>query len=764
MALRYLSILFCVIFIVLASCSSTKSLQEGEKLYTGATVKMSGSNLPARQRKVLRSDLQGLTRPKPNTRVLGIPIKLYIYNAFGKKKPKSFLGKLREKYGQPPVLLSSVNLEQNTIILQNHLENKGFFRAKVTGDTIVKKKKGSAVYKVETGDQYTIANIRFPDDSSALAATIAETAKGSLLKKGDAFDLDVIKGERTRIDALVKEQGYYFFSPDYLLAQVDSTNSNNNTVDMRMIIKPETPEKAKQAYRINNVYIYSGYNLNAANADTNKANAKLYNGYYVVDPRDRFKPKMFSQAMQFQPGDLYNRTDHNQTLNRLINLNEFRYVNNRFEPVSDSAKLDAYYYLTPLQKKSLRAEVTATNKSNELNGWQFRVNYRNRNRFRAGEQMNIAAYIGSEVQFGGKFKGYNTYRSGAELNFTIPRFVVPFFQLNTKGGFVPRTNIQLGYDLINRRKLYTINSYRGGWGYIWRESQTKQHEFYPISINYVQPINISQEFLDSMQKPQYRYLRRVVDSQFVIGSTYQYNYNQSAAGFQRINSFYFNGLVDVSGNIAGLITGADLSKGEVQRIFGARFNQYIKLEADGRYYRQIGAKSTWANRLIIGFGNPYGNSRELPYIKQFASGGSNSIRAFRSGSLGPGTFKDTTETFYPDQTGDIKLELNTEFRPHLYGPIYGAVFVDAGNVWLKNASDSTRPGGKFTKDFLKQLAVGAGVGLRVDITLFVIRLDVAVPLVKPWESPSSQFKNIDFGDAKYRQENIIFNLAIGYPF
>ncbi|HUP12235.1 MAG TPA: BamA/TamA family outer membrane protein [Niastella sp.] len=763
MAFRQRSIFLWIVFIFVASCSSTKSLPEGEKLYTGAAVKMKGSELPARQRKVLKTDLQGLTRPKPNSKVLGLPIKLYIYNSFAKKKPKSFWGKLRTKYGQPPVLLSSVDLEQNVKILQNHLENKGFFRAQVTGDSIVKKKKGSVTYHVAAGNQYTINNLLFPSDSSALGAAIAATTKESLLKKGEPYDLDLIKGERTRIDAAIKEKGYYYFGPDYLLMQVDSI-SNNNTVDMRLILKPETPDEATHAYRINNTYIYSGYNLTSANLDTSKASAKVYEGYTVIDRRNRFKPKMFAQIMRFSPGDLYNRTDHNLTLSRLINLNEFRYVKNRFEAVPDSAKLDVYYYLTPLPKQALRAEITATNKNSGFNGSQLTLSYRNRNKFRGGEQLSMSAYLGSEIGVGSNYRGYNTYRSGGEIAFSIPRFVIPFFSVNTKGGYVPRTAIQLGYDVINRRKLYTLNSYHAGLGYIWRESLTKQHEFFPISINYTQPLNITKQFTDSIGR--YPYLRHVVDSQFIIGSTYQYNYNQLAGATQHINSIYFNGLVDLSGNIAGLISGSNKSNGkEEARILGARFNQYIKLEADARFYRRIGTKSTWANRVLVGYGNPYGNSRELPYITQYFAGGTNSVRAFRARTLGPGTFRETEidstkKGFYPDQTGDIRLEFNTEFRPHLYGPIYGAVFIDAGNIWLKN-SDTARVGAKFSKDFIKELAVGAGVGLRVDITLFVIRLDVAMPLRKPWDVPPSQLRNLD---KDYRKENVVFNLAIGYPF
>jgi outer membrane protein assembly factor BamA len=429
--------------------------------------------------------------------------------------------------------------------------------------------------------------------------------------------------------------------------------------------------------------------------------------------------------------------------------------------VTDSAKLDAYYYLTPLPKQSLRGEVNATTKSNNLNGTQLSVSWSNRNRFRAGERLSISAYVGSEVQFGGAWKGYNTYRSGAEASITVPRFFVPFgSNLNTRGGYVPRTNIKIGYDLLNRRKLYTLNSYRGAFGFLWKESIQKQHEFYPISINYVQPLNVTQKYYDSTLK--YPYLRRIIDSQFIIGSTYQYTMNQITNGLLKPNSFYFNGLIDMSGFLAGLVTSRGVN--DQKRIMNAVFDQYIKLEADFRYYRKLGLKSAWANRIITGYGKPYGNSKQLPYVKQFFIGGNNSLRAFRSRTIGPGTYPLlSTNGFFPDQTGDIKLEINTEFRPHISGPLYGAVFIDAGNIWLAN-EDPDRPGAKFTKNFLKELAIGTGVGIRFDITLFVIRFDVGIPIKEPWKENPWLLSQIRLGKAEWRRENIMYNIAIGYPF
>jgi outer membrane protein insertion porin family len=745
-------------------CSNTRHLPENDQLYVGATVTVNGKDITVREKKTLRADLTGLTRPKPNSKILGMRVKLSIYNLFHNKSPNSFFGKLRDKYGEPPVLLSQVDLPKNIQILQNHLENKGFFQAKVTGDTVVRRRKATAKYTAEPNNQYTIRTITYPADSSDLGMAINATAAKSLLKPGKPFDLDVIKAERTRIDALLKEKGFYFFSPENILMRTDSTVGDNQ-VNMYVVVKPETPLQATRIYHINDVYIYSGYSLNTAQMDTVKAGSEFYNGYYIIDRNQRFKPYLFEETMQFEPGSVYNRTAHNQTLNRLINLNLFKFVKNRFEVAkTDTPKLDAYYYLTPLPGKSLRGEVTAINRSNNLNGYQFNVSWLNRNIFRSGAQLNVRAYLGSDIQFSGALKGYNTYRTGAEAAVAIPRFVVPFMTLRKKGPYAPRTNIRFSYDILNRSGLYTLNSYNIEYGYSWKENMQKQHELFPISVTYVQPLDVTTNYKtlsDSIPG-----LDRAIEQQFILGSYYQYNFNQLASDFQPMNAFYFNGIIDLSGNIAGLITGANIKKGDTAKIRDVPFSQYTKIELDGRYYRRIGLKSTWANRIVVGVGIPYGNSTQIPYVKQFFVGGNNSLRGFRSRSVGPGTYAIfANENIIPDQTGDIKLEANTEFRPHISGPLYGAVFLDAGNIWLYNDSSYThKPGSQFSSKFLSELAIDAGVGIRLDITIFVIRLDVAIPLRKPWLQNPWVINQINMGEQLWRRDNIIYNLAIGYPF
>jgi outer membrane protein insertion porin family len=753
-----------IVFFLVTGCSNTRHLPEGEKLYVGANVVVDGADR-IREKRVLQTDLEGLTRPRPNSKLLGVRLKLSIYNLFRNKKENSFFGRIRDRNGEPPVLLSQVDIEQNITNLQNHLVNKGYFRSKVTGDTIIRGRKARARYHADAGDQYKINLVQFPSDSSALSLVMRQSFDKTLLKKDKPFDLDVIRAERLRIDAFLKERGFYYFSPDFILVKTDST-IGNHLVNLFVTVKHDVPTIAREVFRIKDVFIYSNYSLNTAESDTNKVFGQFYKGYYVIDRDKLFKPQMFTEAMKFNAGDIYNRTDHNLTLSRLVNLNVFKFVKNRFElnTTTDSAFLDAYYYLTPLPKKTLKAEITTITRSNNLNGSLISFSWSNRNTFRGGEHLRLSAYVGTDVQFSGALKGYNTYRSGAEIGLAVPRFWVPFASFRNRGGYVPRTNMELGYDIFHRISLYTLNSFRAAYGYTWKESVRKQHELYPVSITYAQPLNVTATY-DSLIH-QDTLLARSIEKQFILGSTYQFNYNQLTSEIQPANAWYFNFLADLSGNIAGLLSGANVKAGKEVTIRKVPFAQYVKFEVDGRFYRKVGLYSTWANRVIVGLGIPYGNSLQIPFIKQFFIGGNNSLRGFRSRSVGPGTYRyPFNSNFLPDETGDIKFEFNTEFRPRINGPLYGALFLDAGNIWLFNDSNYThKPGSQFTSKFLSELAVDVGVGLRFDITLFVIRFDVGFPIRKPWEQNPWVMNQVQIHNTQWRRENIVYNLGIGYPF
>ncbi len=751
---------------VLTSCNLTKFVPEGDALYTGATIQVKDSTLPKKEKKVVKAQTEGLPRPKPNVKFLGIPFKLVLYNLGGNPEKGGFIRKFFRKAGEPPVLLSSVRLGYNVDVLRNFQENVGYFHARATGDTIVKKKKGHAYYTLTPGHAYTIRDITFEVDSSALGQAISKTKEGTFLKPKDHFNLEVIKGERERIDSKLKEEGYYFFNPDLLILDADSTVGNDE-VNMYLKVKENTPPIAKKPYIIDEVYIYPNFRVGGAQTDTSKKNSNPYKGYNITDPQNRFRPSLFPRILRFDSGSVYNRTDHNLSLSRLINLDVFKFVKNRFEvsenKEADTGRLNAFYYLTPLPKKSIKAEIGGNTKSNNYVGSLLKLTFRNRNTFRAAEHLDIYANVGSEVQYGGLQKGYNTFRLGGGVKFTIPRFVVPFFQFNTSNAFVPRTSIDLSYDILNRRKLYTLNSFKAELGYSWKPNLQVEQQFNPISLNYVRAINVTDKYRDSiLQDP---LLKHAIDTQFIIGSNYNYTLN-SLANNPQGSGFYFNGLIDLSGNIAGAFTKVD-QMGK-KTILGGAFAQYIKSQLDFRYYWAINNKTRLASRIITGFGYPYGNSVQLPFIKQFFIGGNNSIRAFRSRSLGPGSYRSRDADkadFLPDQSGDIKIEVNTEMRLKFNKILEGAVFVDAGNIWLYNY-DKDRLGAQFSKNFLKEFAAGTGIGLRLDLSILLLRIDFAMPIRKPWLEEGNRwvFDQVDFGNKYWRRENLILNLAIGYPF
>ncbi len=757
-----LPVMACWLF----SCSNLKYLPAGDALYDGAKVTVKAPGLKPKRRKALAEQMSALTRPKPNSKILGMRVRLYAYNIAGHpKKEKSPRGWLKNKVGEPPVLLSDLDLQRNIQVLKSALENSGFFRDSVNGDTSVKNRVATAHYDIDAGPRYHYRNTAYKVDSSDIGKALAAAASHSLLKPKRPFTLARIKAERERADSSVKENGFYFFNPDFLVAKAD-TAVGGHSVDLTMRLKPGLPSTTLQSYKINNIYVFAGYSIGAGGEpDTTLTNATQYAGLNIVDKRHLYKPLLFGQSILFTPGDVYKHSLHDNSLNRLVTLGLFKFVKNRFEiaPGVDSPKLNVYYYLTPMPKKSIDFEVTGTTKSNNLAGSQVSIGWKNRNAFKAGEQLSVNLVGGFEVQYGGSLSGFNTYRGSIENKLSIPRFIVPFLDLNTKSGFVPKTNILLAYDVLNKQKLFTLYSLRASYGYSWKESANKEHVLNPISIQFVHPFDVTPLYNDSAAK--YPTLKQAIEPQFILGTTYSYTYNP-LSGKNVQTGWYFNGNADISGNLAGLVIGK-AATGKRQ-VFGYDFSQYLRADVDLRRYIQTGKNGVWASRILAGFGFPYGNSTALPFIKQYFVGGNNSVRAFRSMAVGPGTVSPPglgSTGFYPNQTGDIKLELNTELRAKLFSIVRGAIFIDAGNVWLYN-KDTAQVGGEFTRHFLQQLAVGTGVGLRFDVSFLVLRLDLAMPLRVPYfpEGQRWVINKIDFSDPQWRRDNLILNLAIGYPF
>ena len=609
-------------------------------------------------------------------------------------------------------------------------------------------------------------------DSTLINAEIQKTVPKTFLKEGEPFDLDVIIAERERINNRLKERGFYYFHPDNIIVQADSTVTNTQNVELIVKLKEDVPTLSKQQFTIDKIIIFPDFTLKGARdrkeayevpSRADSLPTYVYKDMYIIDPERKFKPQIFDRVMYFEKGDLYNRSDHNLTLNRLINMGVFKFVKNEFL-ISDSIqnKFDVYYTLTPRKMQSLRAEILGRTNSANYGGGELNLNWSHRNFFRGAELFKIAAFGAFDVQLGGKKDANNIMRIGMNTQLTFPRLVAPF-RFHSSSAFVPKTNVKLGYEFQNRTKLYTLHNFNASFGYAWKENIRKEHELNVFDMTVVYPQKITETYREQMATVPS--LRRVVEKQLIFGPTYSYTYSTTMT--PRKNTVYYKGRVDLSGNLTGLLLGTDYKKDKQKEIFKIPFSQYAKVENDFRFYHKLNKKTSIATRLIAGVAYPYGNSEYVPFSKQFFTGGSNSIRAFRARSLGPGSYnpENQNSSFYFDQAGDIKLELNAEYRANLYKFLNAAVFVDAGNVWLFH-ENLDFPGGKISKDFLKEIAVGAGFGLRFDFSILILRLDLAMPLRVPYNDVDKRWTldQIDFGNKQWRRDNLVLNIAIGYPF
>lgn len=760
-----------LLLIGLASCHESKHLTANQTLYAANKTRVeSSAGMTKKEQNKWAEDMEAYLRPKLNSKTLGMRIRLAIYNMVGPtNKTKGLKHWLKYKAGEPPVLVSPQILKNNADVLQSHLENKGFFHDTVIVTTFVKDKHLTATYTAQVGPRYTIQNINYPDDSDEVSNRIDTLQRFSLLKKGAFYDLETIKDERIRIDSRLKNRGFYYFNPDYLVVDLD-TAVGNHQVDMFMRLKEEMPDPARGVYRINKVTVYANY---ANRSDTIARNAYVTpEGYRVIDSAKYLRPSVFSRTLVIKPGDIYRENDHNTSLSRLVSLGVFQFVKPRFEPASTvdtNNKLDLYYYLTPAQKKQLRFDVTALTRSDNTTGTEVSVTWRHRNLFRGAELFTSKLYGGLEGQSVGftdnthtKRKVVLTRRAGIDLNLYIPTIVSPF-KLNTSGKFVPRTRIGLGYDIFEQSSQYTLTSSHASFGYQFKNRITSENGITVLGITYVRPSNIDPEYQARIDTV--RNLAYAIEPQLIIGPSWNFNYNSilDPRNARRPNNFWFNANVDFSNNLLGILSGTNFNRsGKQKQIFGVPFAQYMRFETDFRHYLSFTKTSQLVTRVDLGVGIPYGNSSVLPYVKAFFAGGTNDIRAFRARALGPGTYyagDPNKDPLIPDQPGDVKMEFNVEYRAKLFGLVRWAIFTDWGNVWTFRG-DSTRPGAVFTPHFLNDFAVGAGTGLRFDLTVLVLRIDIAVPLRTPWKPEGSKWNFRSTTDIS----DMVLNLAIGYPF
>ncbi|WP_455430483.1 translocation and assembly module lipoprotein TamL [Polaribacter aestuariivivens] len=745
---------------MLYACSIKKYIPEEKRLYTGATINLEADSTVQKVSE-LKTDLKTVLRPKPNTKFLGMHLGLYYYYKNQKENP-GFVNKwLFKQFGQKPVYQSDVETYEMQEILRNRLENHGFFYSRITSSFTEKEKEASITYSLKVPEPYRMETYQIDSMVSPIYKDVLEASKSSPFKKNMRFSLSNLKQERQRLDIELKKKGYYNFNANFLLFESDTNQYKNKKFDLFLKMKAEVPKEATVPYKIKQINIYPDYDLK----DTTKTKANRYKNKNYFQDSVYFKPKYLDEFITLKEGEFYNPITSKNTARRLSGIGAYKYVNIQYKEIdtvlTDSlGALEANIFLSPLTKRAIRAELQAVTKSNNFAGPKLSLTYSNRNLFKGGETLNISSNIGYETQIAsGDNLGLSSLELGLKTELIFPRVIAPFsFKEDFFEYSVPKTKTSLSATYLSRSKLYTLLSGNLFFGYVWNANRYITYEINPVSVNYTRLSNTTETFDEILQKNPF--LQRSFDQQFISGLTFSFTYNEMVNA-NKTHQFFANSTVDVAGNSISLFA-KETEAGKPKEFLGLQYAQYAKADVDFRYHYNFGRnmEQTIAARLFAGYGYAYGNSDVVPFVKQYFSGGPYSVRAFQIRSLGPGTYNEkndpqTNGTFF-DKTGNIRLEANIEYRFPIYSFFKGAVFADAGNVWNSESNPAFNGKDKFTSNFINELGMGAGVGLRIDVQGFVIRFDLAAPFHDP---ALDEDKRWDF-----RVDEPVFNFAIGYSF
>ncbi|MGY6559930.1 MAG: translocation and assembly module lipoprotein TamL [Nitritalea sp.] len=757
---------FLVLGLLLGACSVQRFIPEDERLYAGSELDIKSSSSERNSR--LRADLEGVLRPKPNSSTLGMRLGLWAHYKGSREKPGFINRFLKRRIGEEPVYFSRVNPERTLTLLQNRLENQGYFFNSLSYqlEESQKKKETSVRYTLEIGEPYRLREFTVEGDSLPIMQRIQQLIPETSLQKGYRFDLDGLKKVREELESRLKAEGYYNFSGDLLIFEADTNRLEGRQYDLFLRLKRNVPEKALYPYVLREIDLLPNFSVNE---DYSQADTVNNRGIRVIQDELFFYPERITPYVLMQPEGLFSPDLSRRTSNRLSSIGTYRFVNIQYEELdtipdaTGRLGLRSQIALSPQNKRSFRAELQAVTKSNNFAGPGMLFSYRNRNLFRGGETFTLSANVGFEQQIAaGERTGLQSVELGLQASITYPRVLFPAPVMNRFQYTIPSTRISVGTEYQNRTDLYRLISYNASFGYFWRVNRFVYHEVNPLSLSFVQLGNISPLFNEILENNPF--LRRSFEQQFILGFNYTFNYNQLVDDFRK-RALFFGATLDVAGNSLSLVNSAFGSE-RPERFLGTEYARYVRGDIDLRYFFRFSKDNQLVLRTFAGLGLPLGDNVSLPFVKQYFSGGPNSVRAFRIRSLGPGTYIPEMQSIagFFDQAGDIRLEGNIEYRFPLVSYLKGALFLDAGNVWLVNDNEAL-PGGQFTSNWAEELGVGAGIGLRVDIDFFVLRFDFATPLRKPWLAPDNRWqRSFDIGSSDWRRDNLIINFAIGYPF
>jgi outer membrane protein assembly factor BamA len=767
----------CVLFLcLLYSCTPARYIPEGNYLLSKNKVETSQKSIPEEQ-------LKSYILQKPNKKLLGMRFYLFLYSLSDIHKEKWPHNWLR-KIGEEPVIYNPGLTSSSTGQLRQFLENKGYYHAVVNDTVEFKGKHAKVYYEIRPNEPYRIQHITYFFEDTGLVSKVQPDTVNSLLKAGMIFDKDVMQQERIRIETHLKELGYFHFSKEYIFFHA-TMDEEKNSVDLEMGFKeyvegfqdPRTKVKQHPKYLIGNVYIYPDFSTinsdNITGPDQLQYDTTLYNGlYFLYNQKARLKPAVIANSNYIIPGQYYKLSDVNKTYRNLSELNLIRYTDITFKEkdtlqVNETDKLlDCRIELSPKKIQSIQPEVSGTNSAGDL-GIRGNLLYQNLNLFRGAEVLNLRINGAIESL---KNQSDNKYKSmkevGAESNIVFPRFFSPFRLERFVQKYSPKTSISVSFNYQSRPD-YTRSIANGSFSYRWNGSQYLTHTVWPLELNYVQIYekNSSSEFLDSIKNTPLGYS---FEDHLVNVIRYGFELNNQTIG--KSKDFIFTRFnIESAGNIVNLVN-SQLNHNESTspyQLFKVPYFQYLRGDIDLRYYNVVNKNNSVVYRLFIGVGYPFGNSKTMPFEKKYFAGGPNSIRAWSTRDLGPGSYveKDTSRNsvfYFPNKSGDIKLEANLEYRFKVIWKMEGAVFLDAGNIWEMNA-DTLKPNAEFNwKRFHKEIAVGSGIGFRFDFSFFLLRLDFGIKLRDPALMPENKRWIPVLKD--FSMKDLHLRFGIGYPF
>jgi outer membrane protein assembly factor BamA len=590
------------------------------------------------------------------------------------------------------------------------------------------------------------------------------------IEKGKPYRLQDLKETRSALVKYARNQGYFGINDSHFRFFVD-TLPGEGLVDLYLSLDYPEDTTRLHPYRLGKTFVLPGYSLRGEDFVQERDTLSRFDLSFVRDSFPAVRDRILAENIFLRSGDLYEQRQAQKTVNRLLGLGLYQFVNQRFIPRYENGEqwLDREIRLTPTLPREISAGISTDTRTGNFWGVGLNFSYSHLNLLRQAERLTINLSGAVETQLGDDSGFINSSNAGIQASLSMPYLFPLRLVRQKKGGlpYVPHTQISAGFNFQRRAEFFSIANINLRYGFQWRPSAALQHELYLLSVNRVDVLEITDELRELIRNNPS--LRAGFEDVYITGFQYIYRWTSPQADQARPR-MNVSLTAEAAGNLNYAAAEVFSKEKGPHDLLGKPFSQFFKLDADFRYYLPLG-KGRLASRFFGGIGAPYGNSSVLPYIKQYYSGGSVGMRAFPIRTLGPGSYRspqaDSGQNEFLDQTGDIKLEVNLEYRFPVFTYVEGALFLDAGNIWLLREGEDIRQQGVFQWDrFWKEIALGPGAGLRVGLNTLVIRLDVAFPVRIPWRPPGDRwtFPDIDFSSRNWRQENIVWNLAVGYPF